>query len=260
MIYVKEAQQLPVLQQFISEVMTGERTHRDPAVRQFDMFSSILKDRLSWWPLCYISCILELFPSVIIDIPFFETMHEHLRVQATKVETGLDWELIVRSALLLRCIDAKVNGTRGPFDIVEPYAKPDVLCVTLPGECTTLDLARVKIATEMGKLRRVTVAIFTPAYSKFPDNDGFVAYRSLEGLVRVFGYQCKLNRANPKHDAALEWVEKAFLLRGNAPSEDNKKRNWEYCGKEFIIKLLGKSLEPLYPANWEPTKTTDEYD
>jgi hypothetical protein len=173
-LHVHLGQQLFVLQMFISEVLSGVRNHREDAVRRFDIFSSILEDRLSWWPLCYISCILELFPSLISDIPFYELMDKHLRVQATKSQTGLDWELIVQSALLLRCIDAKVNGTQGPFNIAELNAKPDVLCITLVVECNTLDKAWTKIIAEIDKMLRTTIVVVTPAYAKFPDYDGFV--------------------------------------------------------------------------------------
>ena len=52
----------------------------------------------------------------------------------------------------------------------------------------------------MLKLENATIAIFTPACARFPAFDGFIAYHG-NGPVRVFGYQCKLNRAYPKHDA-----------------------------------------------------------
>ena len=44
-------------------------------------------------------------------------LYAHLIVHATRTETGLDWELIVQCALLLHCINAKVNGLGGPFGI-----------------------------------------------------------------------------------------------------------------------------------------------
>eukprot|EP01033_Poteriospumella_lacustris_P015753 gene15753-11278_t len=170
-------------------------------------------------------------------------------------------QFISESGLLLRCIDAKVNGTRGPFGIVEINAKPDVLCIALPAEWTTLDGTLAAITARMGGLERATIAIVTSAYSKFPDYDGFVVYRSVDGSLRVFGYQCKLNRAYPKRDVADDRVEKSFLLRGNAPFPDNMKRGWEYCGKETIIStVLGHSLAPLYPAQWTQPGATDEFD
>eukprot|EP01036_Dinobryon_divergens_P036048 gene36048-46844_t len=102
-------------------------------------------------------------------------------------------------------------------------------------------------------LKNATVAIYTPTYATFPafDFDGFVAYYR-NGHVRVFGYQCKLNRAYPEHDAPHDWPEKAFLLRGNAPPTDNRRRGWEYCSDAFIKStVLGHSLAALYPAALE---------
>lgn len=261
-ISVEAHNELSVLQKFIKEVLTGRRIHTDDDVRQFDMFSSIRDDGLAWWPLCYISCILDLFPSVIGNIPFNDLVHDHLRVQATRTESGLDWELIVQSGLLLHCIDAKVNGTGGPFDIVEWGVKPDVLCIALPAECVTLDGAQTAITARMGRLRRPTIAIVTFAYARFPDYDGLLAYRSVDGSsLRVIGFQCKLNRSYPKRDAPGGWMEKSFLLRGNAPLTADQKRGWEYCSKETIIsKVLGHSLSPLYPAHWPQSGATDEFD
>jgi len=235
--------------------------HADSEVRRFDMFSSITEDYLAWWPLCYIACILELFPSVV-DIKFSDIMNDHLCAYAASEETGVDWKLIVKCALLLRCIDAKVNGNRGPFDIAEADAHPDVMCMKFPAELNTLDLAMTQIQAVMEAQQRATVAIFfTSGYAKFPDYDGLVAYRSIGGGLRVFGYQCKLNRAYPKRDATTGVVQKSVLLRGNASLTDNQKRGWEYCSKERIIKdVLCYSLVSLYPADWNPILATDKYD
>jgi hypothetical protein len=243
-ISIAEAEQMSVLQEFILEVLDGRRIHRG-SVRKFDVFSSILETHLVWWPLCYIFCILDLFPSVLgLNNNPLTQLYSHLIVYATRAETGIDWELIVQCALLLHCINAKVNGLGGPFRICELRCKPDILCLSLVAECNSLVSARDIITAEMLKLENATIAIFTPTCARFPAFDGFIAYRG-NGHVRVFGYQCKLNRAYPKHDAPCEWPEKAFLLRGNAPPNGNQRRGWEYCSDEFIkTSVLGHSLAP----------------
>lgn len=136
-ISVEPAHEFHVLQKFISEVLTGRTNHRQLEVRQFDIFSSVDPGGFACWPLCYISCILRLFPSVLTEkaVPFKKLMDDHLIFFAGKTETGLDWDLIVQSALILRSIAAKVNGTSGPFDIAEVNVNPDVLCITMPDEC-----------------------------------------------------------------------------------------------------------------------------
>ena len=119
----------------------------------------------------------------------------------------------------------------------------------LPAELNTLDLAMTQIQVVMEAQQRATVAIFTSGYAKFPDYDGLVAYRSIGAGLRLFGYQCRLNRAYPKRDATTGMVQKSFLFRGNASLTDNQKRGWEYCSKERIIKdVLCYSLASLYPA------------
>ena len=197
-------------------------------------------------------CILDLFPTILApsNNPFAQ-LYTHLSVHATRTETGLDWELIVQFALLLRCVAAKVNGLLGPFEICGLGCKPDIMCRTLVAECNSLLSAQSIITAEMLSLENATIAIYTPVYAKFPAFDGFVAYHC-NGHVRVFGYQCKLNRGYPKNDAPPDWPEKAFLLRGNAPRTDNRRRGWEYCSHDFIkSEVLGHSLAPLYPAAWK---------
>ncbi len=123
------------------------------------------------------------------------------------------------------------------------------MCVKLPTELNTLDLAMARIQAAMAAQQRATVAIFTSSYAKFPDYDGFNAYRSMVGDIRVFGYPCKLNRAYPKREAARGVVERSFFLRGNASFMGNQNQAWEYCSKAYIVKdVLCYSLAPLYPA------------
>ena len=134
----------------------------------------------------------------------------------------------------------------------------NIVCRTLVAECTSLLSARRIITAEMVNLDNATIAIYTPVYASFPVFDGFVAY-CRNGHVRVFGYQCKLNRGYPKKNAPPDWPEKAFLLRGNAPPTDNRRRGWEYCSDEFIKStVLGHSLAPLYPAAWKKGVPMDD--
>lgn len=82
-----------MLEQFIAEVLTGRRGHANPDVRRFNMFSSTTEDHLAWWILCYIACILELFPSVV-NLNFSDIMNDDLCACAASEEIGVDWELI----------------------------------------------------------------------------------------------------------------------------------------------------------------------
>ena len=227
---------------------------------QFYSFASMPKVNEAWWPLCYISCILGLFPALRM-LSFAELVEVHLQAAASRVGSeGVDWELIVQAALMLRCIDAMINGTTGPFDIVDRDVFPDVEYHTLVGEITTLELAHAAISTKLNAVKRSTIMLFSCSYADFPDYDGFIAYQGFQDSSpnrrRIFGHQEKLGRAYPKRSApAGDWIEKSLHLRGIAPAKANQLHGWMYLSREKILHLLGSSLKPLYPAAWPDPPT-----
>ena len=99
--------------------------------------------------------------------PLTQLYHPRLMVHAIRIETGLDWELIVQCALLLRCIRAKVNDLGGPFKICVLGCKPDILCLTLVAEYNLLVSARQIITAEMLMLENATMTNFTEVLSCF---------------------------------------------------------------------------------------------
>jgi hypothetical protein len=219
---------------------------------QFYSFASMPTANEAWWPLCYISCILDLFPALRL-LPFKELVEVHLQGAASRVGSGVDWKLIVQAALMLRCIDAMINGTTGPFDIVEANVFPAVECHTLVGEITTLDQAHAAISAKLNAVQRPTIMLFSCSFADFPDYDGFIAYQGFRdgspSKPRILAYQEKRGREYPKNDAPeCDWIEKSLLLRGKAPTKANQLRGWINLSRTEILHLLGSSLKPLYPG------------
>ena len=107
-----------LLGEFIYEVLEGTRLHEHNHWSY--SFASTPKYGIVWWPLCYIAGILQLFQRKIAHIPFDALVKRHLAASGTSLVTSdVDWELLVQAALMLRCIDAMVNYSRGPFGIAE---------------------------------------------------------------------------------------------------------------------------------------------
>ena len=102
------------------------------------------------------------------------------------------------------------------------------------------------IADITGPISVPCLLVLFPSYSKFPDIDGFVVYCGMETAL-VYGYQAKTGRAYPKKDAPIE-MTKALLLRGKSPVMASLRRGWwDYMSREGVVRLLGYSLEPMYP-------------
>lgn len=257
-IQISASEETFVLMHFIQEVLHGNAVFSD--VRIFDMFCSVPKINKVRWPICYIACIMSLFPSIRY-IPFEETVSMHLAVHASRIESGIDWELIVQTAIMLHSVDAKLNGTSGPFGIVEIGVKPDVLYRQLSGECRTLEDAQDKIQIILSNLSLPTILLVTPTYAKFPDFDGFVCYKNAFGISINTGYQVKLGRTYPKRDIPSGWLKQGYLIRGNplACSSGQGKVGWTYLKEKDIEYLLGFSLAPLCPNQW-PLPERDDFD
>ena len=254
---IKSEVKMPLFIDFVQEVLTGIREHE--TVRRFDMFSSIDASRKSSWPLCFISPILvaisrEMGLKMLSDIAnkIADLVDRDLSALTARThQTGLDWEVIVQIAILLRCIgrpganivlpflgDCKVSGT---------------ICVTIPAEYQSLDQAHSFISKCVRSLATDTVAYITPQFAKFPDYDGFLVYKEA-----VVGIQIKLTRGYPKHPVP-DWISEAFLIRGNAPATTYVDEKWTYLNKEEMVALLGYSLAPLYPNTWPEQPLSDDF-
>jgi hypothetical protein len=253
-----------VLRRFVAELLGGQAEMSNLVLRKFDMFSTSTAEGKIRWPLCYADRILgsieELWVRIGREIPdavvAIRTFIDQLRNDAQKTETGFDWEAIVAIALTLACLGVKYRIRRAdgaPPTFVEALvgdrSVEKVLVRTLPPDVREVGRAR----DEISKLLTTdcTLGLFTPAYSKFPIFDGFIAYRSTGGNVDLVGVQMKLGRAYPGHDVPAG-VQAGFLIRGDAPEQGRgvARPGWTYLDKGSIMHVLGYSLESLYPSSW----------
>jgi hypothetical protein len=257
-ITVQPDEHLNVIQSFLNEVVTGKQ---DPEQRssRFYMFGQMPQEMRIQWPICYIACILDM-PAFNLCLDMRGTV-DRLAVHAERTESGLDWEIVVQVAILLQSLNAKVNKGRaaGPFDIVDDEQCDFVVTREFPVNVVTIEAANDFIENELAKREPGTILVATPKYAKFPDYDVIVAYKRQNGTVRKFGVQVKLGRTYPKQEVA-DCLEAAFLVRGCAPTANNTKGKWKYCGEGMVKELVGYSLAPLIPQAWPAVPAVDTYD
>ena len=254
---IKSEVKMPLFLGFVREVLTGIREHE--TVRRFDMFSSIDASRKSSWPLCFISPILvaisrEMGVKMLRDIAnkIADLIDHDLSALTARTQTGLDWEVIVQIAILLRCIGEPGANIDLPF--LGDCKVSGTICVTIPAECESLDQAHSFISNCIRSLATETVAFITPQFAKFPDYDGFLVYKEA-----VVGIQIKLTRGYPKHPVP-DWISEAFLIRGNVtPATTYVDEKWAYLSKEEMVALLGYSMAPLYPNTWPGQPLFDDF-
>lgn len=254
---IAEVEQAQLFVQFVEEILSGDQKHS--LVRRFDKFSSVDETNKSHWPLCFISPILAALSQLPVVHKITSLIDYDLSVLAARTETGLDWEIIVQIAILLRCIcppDSEICvpffGNRNRRRVLE------TLCVTIPAENHTLEDAHNFIVGFVDSVAVGTILYITPQYAKFPDYDGFLVYKAVDEHTVVVGIQVKLTRGYPKHPVPT-WIEKAILIRGNAPERPNYKDKWIYLSKEVMMGLLGTSMAPLYPHSWPAQPLVDNF-
>ena len=247
-----------VITHFVNEVFTGTKETTAKTFRRFDMFASIMPDEqqttIIVWPLCYISCIIGKFGQ---RHRIFKSLHDlvegKLQSFMQMTETGLDWEILVQLAIVMRMIQARAKGSTGAFGLIPAFSCPVVSMMSL--NTLTLEEALEEIQAERLKYHNLDfVIVATPTYSKFPDFDGFIIQKD-----RITGYQVKLGRACPKREK-LDWMEAAFLIRGRAPSSTNLMNGWTFASEESVKSLLGCSLRCMYPNSWLDIPLTDSFD
>lgn len=110
----QEATVVQVLQKFITAVLTGQQ---QTLISSFYEFGVVPAPGEIQWPIFYLQQILDLFPDGR-DLMLAELIEHDLTTYASRTGSGLDWELIVQVAILMQCLNAKVNNGTGPFDIV----------------------------------------------------------------------------------------------------------------------------------------------
>jgi hypothetical protein len=108
-----------VITHFVNEVTKVATANKF----RFDMFASIMPDEdqtaMIVWPLCYISCILDQFGQRYgIFKSLHQLVHDQLRAYMQKTESGLDWEILVQIAIILRMIQARAKGFTGAFGLI----------------------------------------------------------------------------------------------------------------------------------------------
>ena len=121
-----------VVSHFLDEVFSGIRKSRESKFRKFDMFSSVMMDERNdtkiIWPLCYIACICKLSGG---KYGIFRRLHlliqVHFSAYMLKTESGLDWEIIVQVAIVLRMIQAQFTGSTGAFDLIDIDSCPNIV-------------------------------------------------------------------------------------------------------------------------------------
>ena len=173
------------------------------------------------WPLCFVSPIIRYLSP---GMPAAERIHcliDKLAVDSSKTYTGLDWEVIVQVAILLRCLGAYFRDNDLQF--LGGYGTTTVAgveCITIPREYQTLDDAHAYMVEECIRTTRSAAAnVFyvTPQFSSFPDYDAFLLVKDSDVTTRIIGLQMKLIRRFPNRPVP-SWMEAAYLIRGGAPT------------------------------------------
>ena len=249
----------PVLRSFIRSVLSGHVSDG-----RFLRFATLEPETAKMhWPIFYIACIAGLFENVSGCQALADVILKDLPSYAKRTETGLDWELIVQSALLLRSINAQINGSEGPFSIAPKGSHPEVVNITLHDGHKDIDAAKEFVESSIAECTSPTILLFTSAFAKFPHFDGFVCYtagsaskaRTSKARTsrRIIAYQCKTGDDTVKRNNIVpDWIECAYLLRGEAPNTSpgpRGKPKWKYMDEKEMKSLLGHSLSFVYPKD-----------
>jgi hypothetical protein len=235
------------LKDFVKAVVSG--TQKD-TLKVFYEFAITTADAVQW-PLCYIQCILGLFPETRV-IKFILSQCHNLATYSSSTGLGLDWEAIVNIALGFRCLHQELLHSGSPFDIVPAAGtlcddELHVFAFSLPDEVKTIEMAKEHIYKRVNNTTPALV-LANPTFGSFPAVDGFVAHCVDSQQMTLYGYQVKLGHRNPTRN--VRNLDKGIYLQGNAEQIQNAIKGWECWNKEQIQVLLGCSLKYLYPADW----------
>ena len=254
-IFPRSCRDQNMLKSFIMSVVDGV-PRSDVAI--FDEFAVVPEENKIRWPLCYIACILGAFEENEATRAVCDNCAS-LSTYAQTTESGKEWECVLNIAIIFRCLYQSYWGSDSPFSIVPSGIKTTVIFRTIPPEYKTPSSVK-KFIEHSSKLSFPSVLVLVPSYSKFPDVDGFVVY-CVDPTTKplIYGYQAKTLRSYPKRNCP-EWMEEGFLLRGKSPAMGSLRKGWNYMSHGDVLRLLGYSLAPMYPASWHEYPSTDAFD
>lgn len=246
---------------FVRQLLDGDMIAPDvdtpwmSKLRQFDIFGSIQETDRIQFCIGYIAAILDK-----LDFVGGTKFCEWLRVlltHAKSVDSGKDWVIVVQFAVMLRCLEAclKEQLTFSPINLLNDASEVEKLIVkqvSIPGDYSTADDAKVWLEKIASKTKLPTLLIATPSHSSFEVFDMLVCLHVPGKPLRAMGIQCKLGRGTPSTNSIVPaWIEQVYLFRGKAKKSETQEGKWTYFSKEDVETFLGYSLRPLLPDNWE---------
>jgi len=240
----------------IAEILSGNIQVNEHQLRQFDRFSSlaiayyqdpsynVIPVVKHWWPLCYLQCIFKLFRSLSLLSDWLP------KKISSSYPDWMAWEVLIQIAIVIRCMDAQLNGTVGPFGIAESNVKPEALVIDIPIQYESLSDAYEWLNNCFNNIKRPAIVYFIPTHSRFEAVDGLLCYLKSSMPLKMYGIQVKLGRALPSTDVP-DWITHSYLVRGlpSATTYDGR-AGWTYLSDDEIKELLGYSLSFLYPKHW----------
>jgi hypothetical protein len=236
------------VESFLEWVLMG--SCRDPNLKVFYRFGTVLPSAVHQFPLCYINALLVIW----FDQKCFSALYDRIVTYGAEVQTGMDWETVVQYAVMMRCVySCKNRDDSGPFDILPSARKRTKFrFIAVPGEHETVDSLIAYVEGELVHCTDPTLVMVNSQFAKFPTFDGLVWYHdpaSSPVCPPIVGYQCKLGRSGTNWNVP-DSVRKGVLIRGKPRVSTFRKQKWEYFSDTQVKEFVGSSLEPLIPTNW----------
>ena len=236
---------------FVRSLLSGDEL-RNPELKSLYWLASIDKSQvgktLVRWPICYIRYICNRVSWLDGVCDFAKKVEHNIAIGYS----GLDWQTIVNMALLVRCLDAQLNGESMMFGLCGVKKCVDVSQGKLSYHCASLERAREEIMELVSYTEKPTLLQVTPGHTRFTMFDGFLCFCENGKIVRAVAYQAKLSKGREVHKEVPDWIDLAVMINGKAvisPNESQVKK-WIVLSQQEVLDLLGCSLSPFYPAYW----------
>jgi hypothetical protein len=165
--------------------------------------------------------------------------------------SGTSLEIITKVAILLNCVRAYSRGISLNVMNIR-FGKVTSVNLDRLNGIKTLEEAKAKIVETLKPLSVGAVVLFYPSFSGFPVFDAVLVYKESSDRLQSVGIQDKLRRSYPTSNIP-RWITHAVLIQGDPPEKRKEScmdEKWIYLTRDEVIGLLGVSLSPLIPSNW----------
>ena len=228
-----------VAAKFVSAVVQGGVLPK--SLNALEMFCSVSEGGSTRWPLIYIIDILKYLKVLGSAVQSFQQAVDAI-LNVSKMDSGEDWELLVKVGIFLQMIHAHYNGEQWLSKTFQApmLSYPEVHLVDLQPQLRSLTAIGKEIESFLGRISVPIIVFFSPTLAASPQYDFFIAFKTGEkdSTPWTVGIQTKSGDKGMSKIKPV-WIDRHVVVKASPVenSTGSEKGGWIYLSSNQVDEL-----------------------